>query len=283
VQVLRAWYTDNMAINVNLAQLSTLNNTSILGQVNSNNAILQAALPDALSRSGASPNQMGSNLDMNANQILNLPPPGTANSPARLVDVVSNPNLLLTVPPTGTSGATVGFLNGNNTYSGTSTFTNTVTLPTNTVLHGNQLIGTTTNDNATAGNIGEYVSSTVLQASAIPFVSNTSTNITSISLTAGDWDVWGNVAYIAAASTNVTYYQGVITTTSAGGGLIPGAFYAVSLPTGIVPGTFPIGGLTVGPTRFSLASTTTIFLTGSCNFSVSTLSAYGIIQARRVR
>src|SRR5882672_8945710 len=78
-----------MAINVSLAQLTTLNNTSILGQINSNNAILQTALTDAVSRSGQSPNNMTSPLDMNSNQIFNLPPPSTGNSPARLNDVTS--------------------------------------------------------------------------------------------------------------------------------------------------------------------------------------------------
>src|SRR5712664_471444 len=78
-----------MAINVSLAQLTTLNNTSILGQINSNNAIIQTALTDAVSRSGQLPNNMQSPLDMNSNQIFNLPPPATGNSPARLNDVTS--------------------------------------------------------------------------------------------------------------------------------------------------------------------------------------------------
>jgi hypothetical protein len=120
-----------MAIPVSIATLATLNNQSILTQSNSNFSNIQTALQDAVSRSGQSPNTMQSNLDMNNNQIINLPSPGTLNSPARLVDVVINPTV--NVPPVGTSGAVVGLLNGNNTYSGTSTFTNTVTLPSGSI------------------------------------------------------------------------------------------------------------------------------------------------------
>lgn len=118
-----------MAVNVNLQTLSTLNNQSILTQSNSNFNTLQTALTNALSTNGQSPNQMQSNLDMNNNQILNLPPPGTTNSPARLIDVVSNPTI--TVPPVGTSGATVGLLNSNKTDSGNNTFTGTTTFSGN--------------------------------------------------------------------------------------------------------------------------------------------------------
>src|SRR5215467_7116263 len=116
-----------MSVNVNLAQLSNLNSTSILTQSNSNFSTIETALQDAVSRSGGSPNNMTAALDMNNNQIINLPAPSTVNSPARLIDVVSNPSI--TVPGTGTSGHVVPFLDGNNTWSGTNTFNSTVSIP----------------------------------------------------------------------------------------------------------------------------------------------------------
>jgi len=115
---------------ITLASVGSIDNT-LIAAINSNNAVLTTAMDNTLSRDGTSPNPMESNLDMNNNQILNLPSPATVNSPARLIDVVSNPSI--TVPPVGTSGAVVGLLNGNNTvsgnntYSGTSTFSNTTT------------------------------------------------------------------------------------------------------------------------------------------------------------
>lgn len=96
------------------------NGTTAATSINTNFTNISSLFQDVLSRQGIAPNTMLSNLDMNSNQILNLPSPATINSPARLVDVVSNPTI--TVPPVGTSGATVPLLNGNNTWSGTNAF-----------------------------------------------------------------------------------------------------------------------------------------------------------------
>lgn len=125
----------------------TLNNvgnlidaTTAANTINANTAVIQTAFDNTLSRDGTVPNTMGSNLDMNSNQILNLPAPVSGTSPARLQDVITNPTLVLTIPPIGTSGATVGLLNtnnttsGNNTHNGTERFNNTVTLPSATTL-----------------------------------------------------------------------------------------------------------------------------------------------------
>ncbi len=55
-----------------------------------------------------------------------------------------------------------------------------------------QLPGTATNNNATAGNIGEVISAQLASGSAITLTTATGANIISISLTAGDWDVYAN-------------------------------------------------------------------------------------------
>lgn len=97
------------------------NDTSAVNTVNSNFAAISNAFSDVLSRSGTSPNQMGSTLDMNSNQIINLPPPATINSPARLIDVVTPGSITVTTATTGTSGHVVPFLDGTNTWSGPQT------------------------------------------------------------------------------------------------------------------------------------------------------------------
>src|SRR6266436_3295030 len=121
-----------------LTQSTTAANT-----INADFDTIQTAFDNALSRDGTVPNQMLNSLDMNSNQIINLPAPSTVNSPARLIDVVSNPTI--TIPGQGTSGHVVPFLDGNNTWSGTNTysagstfnstaaFNGAVTLPNNTV------------------------------------------------------------------------------------------------------------------------------------------------------
>jgi|SRR5882672_5880467 len=77
--------------------VSFVNDASAVTTVNANNVLITTAFADCLSLAGTTPNAMLSNLDMNQQQIINLPAPSTINSPVRVVDVVSNPTL--TVPP----------------------------------------------------------------------------------------------------------------------------------------------------------------------------------------
>src|ERR1700744_413847 len=56
-----------------------------------------------------------------------------------------------------------------------------------------QIRGTATNDNASAGNVGEYVVSNNTTAQSL--ASGTPLNVTSISLTPGDWDVTGSCQF----------------------------------------------------------------------------------------
>ncbi len=59
---------------ISLTDLSNLQNeNTAIAAINSNNAILEAAMDNTLSRDGTSPNQMSSTLDMNSNRIINLP------------------------------------------------------------------------------------------------------------------------------------------------------------------------------------------------------------------
>jgi hypothetical protein len=55
--------------------------------VNTNNALIEAAIENTLSLDGTLPNAMNANLDMNSNRILNLPLPLNDNEAARLADV----------------------------------------------------------------------------------------------------------------------------------------------------------------------------------------------------
>jgi hypothetical protein len=158
--------------------------------------------------------------------------------------------------------------------TGAATFAGAVTA-------NGQLIGkgTATNDSAATGYIGEYVSSTIAQASAVSLTTATTASVTSISLTAGDWDIEGNVAFIPQATTVRTRAIGCI-------------FNSVGLPTSDKYSTVNYGTadasaniFTVRPvsTRYSLSATTTIYLTTYADFSAGTLSAFGFIAARRVR
>lgn len=109
--------TDKITL-TNLVNLQ--NENTAVAAINANNAVITSAFDNTLSLNGQAPNQMQSTLDMNSNQIINLPAPSTTNSPARLIDVVSNPTIV--VPGTGTSGHVVPFLDGNNAWTGTNTY-----------------------------------------------------------------------------------------------------------------------------------------------------------------
>jgi hypothetical protein len=63
------------------------NDNTAVAIVNDNSAAIVTAMENTLSRDGTTPNQMGANLDMNSNRIINLPIPINASEPLRLADL----------------------------------------------------------------------------------------------------------------------------------------------------------------------------------------------------
>lgn len=143
------------------------------------------------------------------------------------------------------------------------------------------LVGTITNNNAATGSVGEYISATVADTTT-GLTSGVTSNITSISLTAGDWDVTGTALLGLGAATTVANWSAGISSTSVTFPSQTSGGYG-TLAAAIPTGGNPAAVLVIGPARFSLASTTTIYLVGQATFSVSTAGGYGIIQARRMR
>ena len=143
------------------------------------------------------------------------------------------------------------------------------------------IVGTATNNNAAAGSVGEYVESIIAAGSAVALVSGTAKTVTSVSLTAGDWDVDAIVYHLPAATTSYTRYIGSLSLVTNTLDANPGKFTDFTIPA------FVSGGNTfndvIPPFRFSFASTTSVFLITLGSFTVSTAGAYGIIRARRVR
>ena len=74
------------------------------------------------------------------------------------------------------------------------------------------LPGTQTNDNALAGQVGEYIVSTIASP-GVSLTNASNANITSISLSPGDWDVTGMVA--VAPSATCTAVQAWVNSVSA--------------------------------------------------------------------
>lgn len=154
---------------------------------------------------------------------------------------------------------------------------------TGTAVSGGQLgniAGTTTNDNAAAGNVGEFKSSVVPIGSAVTLTtSGVPVDITSISLTAGDWDVWGNVGF---TGNGIVGASGWYAWTSATSATQPDLSLAsIQVLTASASTTLAEA---VPYQRYSLASTTTIYLTGEfAAGAVTSVVGFGGIYARRVR
>jgi hypothetical protein len=165
---------------------------------------------------------------------------------------------------TNTSGAFVLGSGSSLTVSGTGT--NQAT----------SVLGVANSSTASAGQVGEIITST---ASGVSFTNAVTSNITSISLTAGDWDVWGNVDINPAGTTTMSYTVVSTSTVSA------------TVPVPPLPQTrfilpFSAGSQQVTPTGITplqLASTTTVYLLANIGFAVSTLTCDGVIYARRRR
>lgn len=143
------------------------------------------------------------------------------------------------------------------------------------------IVGTTTNDNVASGDVGQFVSSQITFASPVGLTTITQTDVTSISLTAGDWDVWGNVGFTGATNTSFLIGYGWINNASAS---IPDTSLTCVIQNNVVtPFINGALGFCVPSQRFSLSTTTTIYLSVFASFSVSTCSAFGLIAARRRR
>lgn len=144
---------------------------------------------------------------------------------------------------------------------------------------GGQVPGTATNDNASAGNVGEFITSGVTAFKQI--TTNSSITIGSVSLTPGDWDCRGTAAHSLSATTTATKLSASLVTTDG----VLGA-QGTDGTTSVVPASaISTAGvdLKLGPARFSIASLTTVFLVDGATFATSQLWSFGSVSCRRAR
>lgn len=154
----------------------------------------------------------------------------------------------------------------------------------NVPLDVDHLATTATNDSAQAGGVGETISSFITSAAAIAYTTNQTKNLTSISLTAGDWDVRGSLAFNFTTFPASTFFNfigniGTVTGTvsDTGGQVAVGITSPATTVSGVV-------SCAMSPRRISLASTTTVYLVGkTATFASGSCTGFGFIEARRVR
>ena len=140
------------------------------------------------------------------------------------------------------------------------------------------IFGVTDASAAAAGVVGELISSTIASGSAVALVTATAKNVTSITLTAGDWDIWGWIGYITAATTSVTVLNSSISITTNTTGTHP----VINRTAAIVPTAFtPAFGQAVHYQTQNVSGSTIYYLVANATFTVAALTAYGYIYARR--
>jgi len=148
------------------------------------------------------------------------------------------------------------------------------------------MLGTTTNDSAASTMVGEFITATVAVGSAVSLTNATGANVTSISLTAGDWDVSAQNDFVLTGATSTSHQSGISLTSATlpsqagGSGLGTDALAVLPMPTTGLSGTLT---QPIPPVRINLAATTTVYLVAQAAFSVGSESAYGTIRARRPR
>lgn len=210
------------------------------------------------------------------------------------------------------SGGRVDFGNGNYTIihsPGTLAFNGLITAPTVTAVTANvtglatledavvtddlaiggdldvngavTLKGTTAGTDAAAGDIGEVISSEIIGGGAVTLVSATPKTITSIVLSAGDWDLYGSVSLSTAATTSITRLAESLAGATNSTDQSPNRYW-FHQTAALVPGVVT-WGMPAMAHRVSIAAPTTFYLTTDCTFSVAALVAFGKIWARRAR
>lgn len=167
----------------------------------------------------------------------------------------------------------------NTTYN--TSATGNVFAVSGVAISAGQYPGEPTTGNATAGNVGEYIESVIPVGSPISVVTGTAKTITSISITAGDWDIDVIGYFIPAATTAVQFLTSGWSLTTNTLDTTAGRFNQNGYSSLVTGGPYMCSP--VPPARLSISSTTTVFMIGQANFTVSTMTAWGIIRARRVR
>ena len=243
------------------AIVNSLTGTSNQVIVSASTGSITLSLPQNIN-TGATPTFASETLTATTNQLIL----GTTRTVTFTAPTPSTSSRVITFPDQSADYSVVATA-GTQTISGTKTF-------------DGQLIGkgTATNDNAAAGYIGEYISSSVSAQNV--GTSNQYSDITSITLGAGDWDVSGMTDYVSNGATVTAIFFGFGTVTgNSSTGIVIG-----DNSTNILPATTASNnGGGISPVRYSLSTSTTIYFKQFITYTLATPLVYGRISGRRVR
>jgi hypothetical protein len=142
-----------------------------------------------------------------------------------------------------------------------------------------RVVGNTDAVTPPAGSVGEIMQQTVAAGSAVNLSTTVGATIASLNLTAGDWDVWGNVAWTVTGATTTLATAWLSTSAPPAVPTAPNSGGMVVSSAALVSGQCTLAG------NLRLASTAaqTVYLGARATFPSGTVAAYGYIAARRRR
>jgi hypothetical protein len=108
----------------------------------------------------------------------------------------------------------------------------------------------------------------------------TAANVSSASLTAGDWDIQCDVNYVPAGSTTMSGMIASVSTITNTHDFTLGVLTAYQGISTVAGQSWIIATPVV---RKTFTSTTTVYCVASAGFNISTLAASGFMRARRAR
>ena len=159
----------------------------------------------------------------------------------------------------------------------------------NTWTAAQSLIGVIDGSSAGTGKIGETFFVSLATTSANSLVNNVAENIpaSSITLSAGEWEISGAIGYLLSSATVTDIDFGISTTSNT----LPSSSFLANPSAGQYAHTDYIGSTTLSirkqytiPTyTVSVTSPTTIYFVGRAAFSAGSVSAFGYYRAKRIR
>lgn len=201
------------------------------------------------------------------------------------VGAARSQSVLVATPATSSRTWTVPDISGNATFASREAAETLSGQKTLSAAAGNPIHGTNTNDSASAGYIGEYIESVVGFTNA-PASGNIG-DLTSITLTAGDWEVTANVFWLRNSATYTSVdLEIAITSTSgnSGTGIVNGSNMAEFNPGASALLTWSDIPLCVPSYRVSISGSVTYYLKFyPGGYSAGTPQAAGRLSARRFR
>lgn len=132
-----------------------------------------------------------------------------------------------------------------------------------------------------AGQVGEFKTVSLPVGSAVGLGPLAAASVTHLDLTPGDWEIWGTVVFQPAGSTTVNVLAAWINSVAAA---VPGTLESEGYVS--LRATFAVGqhqALAVGRVRLLNSVAQSMWLNVLAGFSISSMVAYGTLNARRTR